>query len=124
MILSAALMQVDGQRARRAKREIDQWGRPVRSAGRIAANGQTVELNPEGDEYPRGRRIRPWEVAEVVEGPGAPPEAVVEGESIRASPEDWKKPIDIAPGAVTHFRCQKRQQRPMANPGWAGAGGR
>jgi hypothetical protein len=36
-------MQVDGQRARRAKREIDQWGRPVRSAGRIEANDQTVE---------------------------------------------------------------------------------
>jgi len=115
---------VDDQRARRAKMETDQWGRPVRSAGRIEANGQTVELSPEGDEYSRGRRIRPWEVDEVVEGLGAPPEAAVEGESIWASPEDWKKPIDIAPGVVTHFRCQKRQQRPMVNPGWAGAGGR
>jgi hypothetical protein len=104
--------------------EIDQWGRPVRSAGRTEANVQTVELSPEGDEYPRGRRNRPWEVAEVVEGLGAPPEAVVEGESIRASLEGLKKLIDIAPGAVTHFRCQKRQQRPMVNPGWAGAGGR
>jgi hypothetical protein len=103
--------------------ETDQWGRLVRFAGRTEANHQMVELSPEGDEYPRGRCIRPWEVAEVIEGLGAPPEAAVEGESIRASPEDLKKPIDIAPGAVTHFQCPKRQQRPMANPGWAGAGG-
>jgi len=115
---------VDDQRARRVKMGTDQWERPARFVGRIEANGRMVELSPEDDGYPQGRRSRPWEVDEVVEGLGAPPEAVVEGESMWASPEGWKKPIDKAPGAVIHFLCQKRQQRPMVNPGRAGAGGR
>ncbi len=95
-----------------------------RFVGRSEANGQMVGLSPGDDGYPQGRRSRPWEVGEVVEGLGAPPGAVVEGENIRVSPEDWKKPIDITPGVVTRFLCLKRQQMPKVNLERVGAGGR